>query len=102
MRGLDPRICRLAPDSRIKSGYDVMITKKLDSGVRRNDDRRWTSPSFVTLTKFRVQLWVAASWIRGVRLNDEKAFAGMTMERTWNATTFIRHPDESLRSSLER
>src|SRR5215216_2288465 len=44
---------------------------KLDSGFRRNDDRRWTSPSFVTLTKVRAQLWVAASWIRGFRRNHE-------------------------------
>src|SRR5215213_7772645 len=27
--------------------------------------------SFVTLTKVRVQLWAAASWIRGFRRNDD-------------------------------
>src|SRR5215213_5222192 len=28
-------------------------------------------PPLVTLTKVRVQLWAAASWIRGFRRNDE-------------------------------
>src|SRR5918994_1023008 len=32
MRGLDPRICRVKEDGRIKSGHDVV------GGFRRNDD----------------------------------------------------------------
>ena len=35
MRGLDPRICRVKEDGRIKSGHDVVGGVKLDSDVRR-------------------------------------------------------------------
>src|SRR5215213_2955732 len=83
--------------------------RKLDSGFRRNDDggdascadlirasavgaRAWQVRfpsalfSFVTLTKVRVQLWAAASWI--------PAFAGITMGASarWYGEGVLPHP----------
>ena len=36
MRGLDPRICRVKEDGRIKSGHDVVGDSEAGFGVRRN------------------------------------------------------------------
>jgi hypothetical protein len=50
MRGLDPRIWPREEDGRVKHGHDVVGTRKLDSGLRRNDERGKTAGSSLAMT----------------------------------------------------